>query len=181
MQHVLNPHMYTREICSMVLILLYGEKHKHHWSHWKTKIKNESETIMDDFKRYHRTPVQWQLDLCKPHVSASWFTYEMVRPVNKPCAAWLLWIQSFYTKGLEHIEEVKLEEAQEAAKKVSTKVVTATEFQQMQAAKTKDVKADMKEKILVIQPRKTISKKPKKQLNPSMFKTQSQRKEAQKK
>lgn len=46
MQHVLNPHMYVREICSMVLILLYGEKHKHHWSHWKTKIKNESETIV---------------------------------------------------------------------------------------------------------------------------------------
>ena len=58
-QHILNPHEYTREICSMILILLYGEKHKHHWSHWKTKIKNESETMMDDFKRYHRTPVEW--------------------------------------------------------------------------------------------------------------------------
>ena len=52
----------------------------------------------------------------------------MVRPVNKACAAWLLWIKSFYDKGLDHIEEVKLEEEQEAAKKVSTKIVTATEF-----------------------------------------------------
>lgn len=53
----------------------------------------------------------------------------MVRPVNKACAAWLLWIQHFYDKGLEHIEDVKREEAEEAAKpKAVTKIVTASEF-----------------------------------------------------
>lgn len=33
----------------MVLILLYGEKNKYHWSHWKLKIKDESEKINEEF------------------------------------------------------------------------------------------------------------------------------------
>ena len=108
-----NENKWNRECGKAVMILVYGEKTNHTFTHFKEKLKQPEEFIKT-IKLWKRTATQWQIDMLSSICKMAWFNFASVKlSVTSTCAHLVYWINLKYKFAVNY----RAEQAEIAAAK----------------------------------------------------------------